>query len=71
MNKITAATRNAAPANKLTPEFESFIDNHIKMPRVIAAPEINISRACALRIGTRGGFNGIAVFNAFVYILVM
>jgi hypothetical protein len=42
-NKIIPATTRAAPASKLTPEFESFMENHKKMPRVIAAPEINIS----------------------------
>lgn len=43
-NTINPATSKAAPASKLMPEFEPLIDNHIKMPRVIAAPEI-INRA--------------------------
>ena len=41
-NRIIPATTNAAPASKLKPELESFIESHTKMPRVIAAPEINI-----------------------------
>jgi hypothetical protein len=37
-----SSLRSACPG---VPEFEPLIDNHIKMPRVIAAPEI-INRAC-------------------------
>jgi len=48
------------------PEFESFIDNHTKTPRVMAAPEIDISRACALTIRTRDGFNGMIVCLTFI-----
>jgi hypothetical protein len=60
-NKINPATRKAAPASKLTPELESFMENHRKRPTVIAAAEINISSACALTMKARGGFNGISV----------
>src|ERR1700688_1997331 len=60
-NRIIPATTNAAPASKLTPELESFMENHRKRPKVIAAPEKNISRACALTIRARGGLNGIGV----------
>jgi hypothetical protein len=63
-NRIIPATINAAPASKLKPELESFIESHTKMPRVIAAPEINISRTCALRIRMRGGLNAIGVCRA-------
>src|ERR1700688_1533468 len=42
------------------------MDNHTKRPSVIAAPEINISRACALTIRTRGGFNGMVAYLTFV-----
>src|ERR1700730_12693860 len=55
------ATTNAAPASKLKPELESFIESHTKIPRVMAAPEINISRACALTIIARGELNRIGV----------
>ena len=58
-NKITPAITRAAPASKLTPELESFMEIHRKRPRVIAAAEINISSACALTIRARGGVNGI------------
>src|ERR1700692_4605146 len=54
-NKIIPATTKAAPASKLTPEFESFIANHRKIPRIIDAAEINSSRACARTIRTREG----------------
>lgn len=60
-NKINPATRKAAPASRLTPELESFMENHRKRPTVIAAAEINISSACALTMKARGGFNGISV----------
>jgi hypothetical protein len=60
-NRIIPATTNAAPASKLKPELESFIETHTKMPRVMAPAEINISRACARRIRTRGGFNGTGI----------
>ena len=60
-NRIIPATTNAAPASKLKPELESFIESHTKMPRVIAAAEMNISSACALTIRARGGVNGIGV----------
>jgi len=63
-NSIIPATTNAAPTSKLKPELESFIESHTKMPRVIAAPEINISRTCALRIRMRGGLNAIGVCRA-------
>jgi hypothetical protein len=59
--KIIPATTRAAPASKLNPELESFIDTHIKMPRIMDAPEIKISTACARKIQRRGGFNGIFV----------
>jgi hypothetical protein len=58
-NKITPAATRAAPASKLTPELESFMENHRKRPKVIAAAEINISSACALTVRARGGVNGI------------
>src|ERR1700730_24641 len=58
-SRIIPATTNAAPASKLTPEFESFIANHTKIPRTIDAAEMNSSRACARRIRTRGGLDGI------------
>src|ERR1700676_348097 len=57
-NKITPATTRAAPASKLTPELESFMEHHRKRPRVTAAAERNISSACALTIRARGGVNG-------------
>jgi len=55
----------------LTPELESFIDNHTKIPKVIDATEINISSACALKIRTRGGFNGIIGDHTSVYLVVI
>ena len=61
-NRIIPATTNAAPASKLKPELESFIDKNMKIPRIMDAPEIKNSRACALKIQRRGGFNGIFVF---------
>jgi hypothetical protein len=61
-NRMIPATTNAAPASKLKPELESFIESHTKMPRVMAPAEINNSRACARTIRTRGGCNGIDVF---------
>jgi hypothetical protein len=70
-NKITPATSNAVPTSKLTPEFESFMDNHTKIPEVIDATEMNISSACALKIRTRGGFNGIVGYRTSVYLLVI
>jgi len=64
-NKITPATSNAAPTSTLMPEFESFRDSHTKRPRVMDATERNNSRACALTIRTRGGFNGMVVYLTF------
>src|ERR1700719_464863 len=60
-SRIIPATTNAAPASKLKPELESLIDIHTNRPKIIAAVEMNISRACTRRIKTRGGFNGIGV----------
>jgi hypothetical protein len=63
---MTPATNNAAPTSTLTPEFESFMNSHTKTPSVMAATEINNSRACALTIRTRGGFNGMVVYLRFI-----
>src|ERR1700688_244805 len=64
-NKIIPATSKAAPASKLAPEFESFIANHRKMPRIIDAAEMNSSRACARTIRTREGCD--RIWPCFVY----
>ena len=55
----------------LTPELESFSDNHTKIPKVIDATEMNISSAWALKIRTRGGFNGIVGDHTSVYLVVI
>jgi hypothetical protein len=62
MNTINPATSNAAPASKLIPEFEPFMDSHINRPSPIAAQEIIISRRCALSTKTRGEFNLICIY---------
>jgi hypothetical protein len=64
---ITPATSKAAPASKVIPEFEPFIDNHINSPTAMKPPEINISRRWALRIRIRGEFNGIVVYIVVIY----
>ena len=69
-NTISPATSNAAPASKLIPELESFLDNHINDPSPIAAPEITTSRRCALNSRTRGEFKDIFVYIRLYDILV-
>jgi hypothetical protein len=66
-NTITPATSKAAPASKVIPEFEPFIDNHINSPTAIKPPEINISRRCALRIRMRGELKGMAYILLLLY----
>jgi hypothetical protein len=60
-NIITPATSKAAPVNKVSGEFEPFIDIHITDPAAIKPMETNISRRCAFRIRVRGSFNGVWV----------